>query len=480
MKKFLITQLFCLLMMASFAEGYQVNLLSARQSGMGHTGVALKLGAESMHFNPAGLVFMKKGFSFSAGVTPAFSFINYINADDKTVSTDNPVGTPFYLYAAYKPMDDFAFGLSLTTPYGNSLDWGKNWAGAHMVQSVALKSFVLQPTVSYKILDNLSIGAGAMIMYGNFDLNKGLIAVGGMEKIGAGVSALAAKFGQSMPNPFVDKYQDIVPVSANLKSDAELYYAFNVGILYDLNEKFSFGLSYRSKMLANVKGGDAKISYYDKSIEGYFNAVNAKIDGFNTMLPASSQISHLLPSLNTGNFDATLPMPANTTFGLAYKANEKLTLTADLQFVEWSIYKNSKFDFYPTDINATAAEKTDLDRADVTIDKNFNNTFIYRLGAQYIMNDIFVFRAGAYFDETPCNSNYYNPETPGMDKLGLSLGSTITLMKGFNIDMSMTYINGFDNKASVTDPNKLIVEQKFSGTYNSYALIPSIGLSYSF
>ena len=30
----------------AFAEGYQVNSLSARQTGMGHTGVALKLGPE--------------------------------------------------------------------------------------------------------------------------------------------------------------------------------------------------------------------------------------------------------------------------------------------------------------------------------------------------------------------------------------------------------------------------------------------------
>ena len=39
------------------AEGYQINTLSARQNGMGHTGTALKLGAESMIFNPAGLGF---------------------------------------------------------------------------------------------------------------------------------------------------------------------------------------------------------------------------------------------------------------------------------------------------------------------------------------------------------------------------------------------------------------------------------------
>ena len=37
---------------SAYAEGYQVNTLSARQLGMGHVGVAMKLGAESGYFNP--------------------------------------------------------------------------------------------------------------------------------------------------------------------------------------------------------------------------------------------------------------------------------------------------------------------------------------------------------------------------------------------------------------------------------------------
>ena len=124
MKKLLLTKLFCLLMLASFAEGYQVNLLSAKQSGMGHTGIALKLGAESMHFNPAGMAFMKKGFSFSAGISAIFSDIS-CDSGTNTWNTDNPIGTPAYFYAAYKPTENLAFGLAFTTPYGNSLEWGK-------------------------------------------------------------------------------------------------------------------------------------------------------------------------------------------------------------------------------------------------------------------------------------------------------------------------------------------------------------------
>ena len=50
MKRFLIGAMTALSAMSMMAEGYQINTLSAKQLGMGHTGTALKLGSESMIF----------------------------------------------------------------------------------------------------------------------------------------------------------------------------------------------------------------------------------------------------------------------------------------------------------------------------------------------------------------------------------------------------------------------------------------------
>ena len=69
MKKILTIALAALATLSASAEGYQVNTLSARQVAMGHTGVAQKLGAESMYFNPAALSFSNKTLDLSAGVT---------------------------------------------------------------------------------------------------------------------------------------------------------------------------------------------------------------------------------------------------------------------------------------------------------------------------------------------------------------------------------------------------------------------------
>lgn len=437
MKKLILTKLLSLMMLFSFAEGYQVNLQSVRQTGMGHTGVALRLGAESMHFNPAGLVFMRNTVQFSGGFSAIFSNNKYTSGN-LSWESDNPTGTPAFLYAGFKVYDNLAFGLSFTTPYGNSLDWGKNWYGAHMVQDIALKSYYFQPTVSYKVNEKLSIGAGMMIFAGNIDLNKGLFERGG----GALQPLLNSTFGNT--------YDDVVPASVNLNGNSDVAIGFNIGLMYQVNDEFSVGVSYRSKVNADVKGGKAKTSFASGDLK--------------------TALTSMLPPLEQGEFTATLPMPANTTIGLSYKPNNRLTLAADIQMVQWNSYKELNIDFSP------AA----LDVADLKSKKNYDNTMIYRVGAEYKMTDRLDLRAGAYFDETPVQDNLYNPETPGMNKLGLSFGASFSPIKNFTVDFAMLYIHGFDIDGSTPDPNPVVPNREFSGTYSSSAVIPSLGLTYSF
>ena len=114
------------------AEGFQVNAQSTKQAGMGHVGVAMKLGAESMHFNPAGLVFMDKNVDLSAGVSGVFATAEF-QKDNYSFETDNTPSTPLYVYAGFKSYDNLAAGVMINTPYGSSITWGHDWAGAHLM-----------------------------------------------------------------------------------------------------------------------------------------------------------------------------------------------------------------------------------------------------------------------------------------------------------------------------------------------------------
>ena len=426
MKKLFLSLLASVTLSSAFAEGYQVNVLSTKQTGMGHVGTGMKLGAESMHFNPAGLVYLNGHMDVSVGISGIFSNARYKNGD-YSAKTDNSVGTPVYAYVGYRIYDNLAAGISLTTPYGNSLKWPQAWKGAHLIQDITLKSYIIQPTLSYKILDNLSVGVGLQIAMGNVNLSRALLPVGAL------VPILGAD------------YQDVVPVSATLDGKSKVKLGYHIGVMYDVCDKVTLGLSYRSRVRMKVKEGTAELDYASEKIKD--------------LLDATGQI----PPLDKGTFHAQLPLPSNTTFGVSYRPTDRWELALDLQFVGWSAYDS---------LNVVFNEKV-LKIEDIKAEKNYKNTMIYRIGAQYMATDRLDVRLGLYYDQSPIRKNNYNPETPG-----ISTGCSFEPYRNLQIDFAFLYIQGVSRHGSY--PDKYSPGGKFSGKYESNAVSASLGLAYRF
>ena len=431
MKKLFLSLLASVTLSSAFAEGYQVNVLSTKQTGMGHVGTGMKLGAESMHFNPAGLVYLNGHMDMSVGISGIFSNARYKNGD-YSAKTDNSVGTPVYAYVGYRIYDNLAAGISLTTPYGNSLKWPQAWKGAHLIQDITLKSYIIQPTLSYKILDNLSVGVGLQIAMGNVNLSRALLPVGAL------VPILGAD------------YQDVVPVSATLDGKSKVKLGYHIGVMYDVCDKVTLGLSYRSRVRMKVKEGTAELDYASEKIKD--------------LLDATGQI----PPLDKGTFHAQLPLPSNTTFGVSYRPTDRWELALDLQFVGWSAYDS---------LNVVFNEKV-LKIEDIKAEKNYKNTMIYRIGAQYMATDRLDVRLGLYYDQSPIRKNNYNPETPGMGNIGISTGCSFEPYRNLQIDFAFLYIQGVSRHGSY--PDKYSPGGKFSGKYESNAVSASLGLAYRF
>ncbi len=438
MKKstFLLSLLLSSVSTAVMAEGYQVNVLSSKQTGMGHTGVAMKLGAESMHFNPAGMAFMEGTADFSAGMSAIFATAKWEN-DGVHAKTNNDTGTPIYAYAGFRVYDNFKVGLAFTTPYGSSITWPKNWPGATMVQHIEMRSFVFQPTLAWKILDNLSIGGGVMLAYGDVNLSKGLMD----------------------GDAFNGAFHGVVPVSVKLHGDAHVRVGFNVGVMYDINDKVTVGASYRSRIRMKVKEGDAKLEYSSDRMKEI-------IEGLASAVPGLSA----LPLLDQGTFHAELPLPENYTFGVSYKPTDPLTLALDVQITGWKAYDMLEIGF----------NEEVLHGFNQSLVKNYKTSFAVRVGGEYAVTERFDARAGIYFDQSPVRKDFYNPETPGMNKLGVSIGCSFRPFDQFSINFAALYIAGLSRDGNYTNHNILGQPEVFSGHYKSSAFCPSLGLSYDF
>ena len=103
------------------AEGYQVNNLSTRQTGMGHVGTAMKLNSESIFFNPAATAFQDSKFDLSVGAAGILSYCTYTpsptmengfySGNRPEWESDNKMSTPIYAYFNYKPSDRCRLGF---------------------------------------------------------------------------------------------------------------------------------------------------------------------------------------------------------------------------------------------------------------------------------------------------------------------------------------------------------------------------------
>lgn len=457
-KELLLLAAGCLLgVLTAAAEGYQVNTLSARQLGMGHTGVALKLGAESMIFNPAGLGFSSKALDLTGTFTAVASQVS-ADVSGATYRTHNSISTPMAFNAAFRVYDNLQVGVSFYTPYGSSINWTRDWPGSVLSQKVNLKIYDLQPTVAWRITPKLSIGAGLMLSWGSVDLSKGLVSSSTMDRA-LGMMA-ATGISQQMGIDPEYRFDDISPASVNLKGKSDLSVGFNVGAMYDLTSRLSVGASFRSKMQMKVRSGDATVSYANEI--------------------ARAVLEKDLGIINAANFKASMPSPYVLTLGASYRPVDKLTLAFDAQLTGWKTYKELHIDFLSDKLSAY----------DQKLPKRYCNAWAFRLGGEYALTPRLDLRAGMMVDLTPVNKEHFNPETPGMTRLGPSAGLTFRPLPRLGIDVSFMYVAGLGRKdASCTYPDLLAAsmpvlglpaEQTFRADYHVHAFTPSIGIRYAF
>jgi len=254
------------------------------------------------------------------------------------------------------------------------------------------------------------------------------------DKLGIGAGFIYAKGSVSL-NKAIPLTDGSGEGQVSLEGDASGW-GYNLGIFYKATDKMNIGVSYQSNVTMKMEGGDA---IFD--------------------VPAS--LATNFPREN--KFDAELPLVSSLNLGLSYNFSEKLLVGLDVNYLGWGVYDSLNFDF-ETNTSALADSKNA---------REYKNTFTFRLGAQYKASEKLALRVGGYYDMTPTNEKYYTPETPGANKIGLSCGLSYQVTEGLAVDASFLYIRGLERKASY-DP------EGFAGTYNAWAYIPGIGITYNF
>ena len=228
-------------------------------------------------------------------------------------------------------------------------------------------------------------------------------------------------------------------ISMNGKDNSE--FGYNLGALYKPSDNLSFGVSFHSKILYRFKG-------------------TVSTNG-------APQLASQLPN---GNVSADLTTPLNLAFGAAYRIMPKLLVSADFQYVGWSSYDTLTFNF-------SNPKET------IPNPRLYDNSYIARLGAEYNLTPDWDIRAGIYFDKSPVKAEYVNPSLPESDRLGFSCGAGYKITKKLSVNAAYLFIRNqqltVNNSQEDYVTGNVDSNNPFNGTYNAYANLVSLTLSYS-
>ncbi|HEX8659359.1 MAG TPA: outer membrane protein transport protein [Hymenobacter sp.] len=401
------------------AGGFQVYLPSQQSIGMGGVGVGLSMEQAAQFLNPGAMAMLRQN-GVQVGVSATFARLAFRSAaGGEQRQLQNSVVTPFNLYASFGPKDGkFRAGIAVYTPYGSSLKYEDGWEGRFSLKEITLRAVYLQPTVSYAITDQLSVGAGLMILAsGSVNLQRAI----------------------SLPS---------AEGSIELDGKTKTGFGVNAGIFFKPSKKLSLGISYRSRIDAKVEGGDVTINNPIPALQGRF----------------------------VGNkFDATLPLPATVNIGIGIMPTDKLTIGADVNFTQWNAYRALRFDFSKDGAPAQVGTGTFSESK-----RSYDNGLTFRLGGQYQVNDKLAVRIGGGYDISPVKAGYVTPETPDNDRVIGTAGIGYNITKNFGVDASFMFQAILQRTQTEGDLLDQGTTDRIAGTYRTNISIPGVGMRYNF
>lgn len=164
--------------------------------------------AAAMWTNPATMSHM--GESKTTINTMAFDLeMKYQDNGDKQDGKAHSVMPSFGAFHAHQVTDKLHLGIALGAVGGSSLDYGSDWAGAGLLEDITLTAMQINPSLSYKLNDQWSVGAGVQFSWGAFQQTTSLLTA---------------------------------------KQDTDWAYGYNLGVMYTPTDKLKLGASYRSKL----------------------------------------------------------------------------------------------------------------------------------------------------------------------------------------------------------------------------------------
>ncbi len=344
----------------------------------------------------------------SASVTILLPETSFTSASGDRVTTRNKQKVLPNLFAAYPINSSLVLGLSVTTPYGQSVEWPRKSEFPYLSE---LRLAAMSPAMAIKLSDCFTVGAALDVYVAEFETRQGI------------------------PWPALTGIPTLPMGSARLEGDDSSVGA-TVGMKISLGSAQRASLVYRSPFTLAFKG-------------------EASLSNVPPMLP---------PSLSDkAAFRTEIEFPTVITAGYAFDVTDRLTLAAEVEWIEFSRFKE-----LPVQVGTLAASGL----FPSVIPQQWKDVWTCGAAARWKCTDTLNLNFSYRFLESPIPDSTLSPALPDADKHDVGAG--------FNWDTGRISISAAYTYSILENRNiKAAVNPAYPGRYDldAHMVSASIGVT---
>jgi len=383
---------------------------------LGAAYVAHTMGADTAYYNPANMAFMEDKKYIEGAVTLAHLPANEFSLGAFSgQSEDESLPIPNLHYVA-NAMGDFRWGVSLVAPGGLTKKWESAFQKAS-AEEFTLKVLELNPSMSYKIANNLAVGAGLRLVY-----SEGIVKSNG--------AALSHAIGNPRAN-----------IARDMEGDT-IEFGYNLALTYKPTSDMTLAVTYRSN-------------------------VDLDEDGSATLSAGGR-------TLYDGDASVSVPLPAALNIAISKTWEDKYTLEFNYERTYWSSYETLDFEYGGANIGPLTPV------FDAPITRDWKDTNTYRLGATYKMSDKLTTMFSFAIDESPVPVAHLGFELPDSDARIVSMGFRYQQTKNFSWGAAFLYDSKKGTVIHPGENSKVNPTPAKASFTEGGAFLSTIGMAYEF
>ena len=321
--------------------------------------------------------------------------------------------------------DRFSVGLAMTSPFGLSTEYDKDWVGRYYALHSELETYEIAPQVAYALDDQWSLGLGVSAQHAKAKLSNAIdfstVCLGVAAQV-PGFGAVCGAAGMSVPgNQGADGLFTLEGTS--------WAYGWNSAVSYRPTPSTQIGATYRSRLVHDF----AADATFDKPA-----SLPALIGG--------------QAAFTNGTAQTRIELPETFTLSATGVASDKWTLMAALTWARWRRFNEIVIRF-------------DNGAPDAILAAHWHDTVRIAIGASYKYNDQWSFSMGLAYDPTAIPDPSRGPRIPEQTRTILALGGEYALTKQDSVGLG--YQHQFQRTVAVnlSDPVAGTLSGKYQRPY---------------